>query len=131
LPILVVRDLCSIYVYRPHWDAFNLRVLLPGACVGILAGYFLAAHLPEAAVGFAVGVISIVFGPRQLVSRSAASAPIERPKVVLGWFWGELSGFTSMNWHADSPPFQIYVMPQRLQSRVFVGTSVLFFAVVN
>ncbi|MBV8185345.1 MAG: sulfite exporter TauE/SafE family protein, partial [Hyphomicrobiales bacterium] len=33
--------------------------------------------------------------------------------------------------HAGSPPYQIYVMPQRLEARVFVGTSVLFFAFVN
>ena len=33
--------------------------------------------------------------------------------------------------HAGGPPFQIYVMPQRLEARVFVGTSVLFFAAVN
>ena len=131
LPILVVQDIYSICVYRRHWDAFNLRVLLPGAVIGILVGYLLAARLPEAAVGLAVGVISIVFGLRQLMSRQAATAPGERPKVALGWFWGALSGFTSMISHAGGPPFQIYVMPQKLEARVFVGTSVLFFAAVN
>jgi uncharacterized membrane protein YfcA len=131
LPILVVQSLYSIYVRRRHWDAFILRVLLPGACIGILVGNLLAARLPEAEVGLAVGQISIVFGLRQLMSRSAASGPSERPRVALGWFWGALSGFTSMISHAGGPPFQIDVMPQRLESRVFVATSVLFFAVVN
>jgi uncharacterized membrane protein YfcA len=70
-------------------------VLLPGAVIGILVGYLLAARLPEAAVGLAVGVISIVFGLRQLMSRQATTALTERPKVALGWFWGALSGFTA------------------------------------
>ena len=44
---------------------------------------------------------------------------------------GALSGFTSMIAHAGTPPFQIYVLPQRLKRDVFVGTSVIFFAAVN
>ena len=132
LPILIVQDLYSIYVYRRHWDAFNLKVLAPGAVIGVFAGYLLASRLPEAAVGLTVGGISLVFGLRQLwLLRSSSSAPIGRPSRAAGWFWGALSGFTSMVSHAGSPPYQIYVMPQRLEARVFVGTSVLFFAFVN
>ena len=33
--------------------------------------------------------------------------------------------------NAGGPPFQIYVLPQRLPRDVFVGTGVLFFALVN
>ena len=130
LPILIVQDLYGIYVYRRHWDAFNLKVLAPGAVIGVFAGYLLASRLPEAAVGLAVGGISLVFGLRQLWLRSSI-APTRRPSRAAGWFWGALSGFTSMISHAGSPPYQIYVMPQRLEARVFVGTSVLFFAFVN
>jgi uncharacterized membrane protein YfcA len=131
LPILVVQDVYSVLVYRRHWDAFNLRVLLPGAFIGVGAGYVLASRLPEAGVGFAVGAISTAFGLRQLLQRSSKPPPARRPNAAAGWFWGALSGFTSMISHAGSPPFQVYVMPQRLDARVFVGTNVLFFAAVN
>jgi uncharacterized membrane protein YfcA len=131
LPILIVQDVYSIYVYRRHWDAFNLQVMLPGAGIGVGIGYLLAARLSEAGVGFAVGLIAIAFGLRQLLQRSSAAPPAARPSRPAGWFWGALSGFTSMISHAGSPPYQIYVMPQRLEARVFVGTSVLFFAIVN
>ena len=33
--------------------------------------------------------------------------------------------------HAGGPPFQIYVMPQRLPRDVFVGTGAIVFALVN
>ena len=48
-----------------------------------------------------------------------------------GVFWGWLAGFTSMIAHAGGPPFQIYVMPQRLPRDIFVGTGAIFFAVNN
>ncbi len=131
LPILIVQDLYSIYVYRRHWDAFNLKVLAPGAVIGVFRISSRRHGLPEAAVGLTVGGISLVFGLRQLWLRSSSITPTRRPSRAAGWFWGALSGFTSMISHAGSPPYQIYVMPQRLEARVFVGTSVLFFAFVN
>jgi uncharacterized protein len=131
LPILIVQDFYSIYLFRRHWDGFNLKVLVPGGVIGVLVGYLLAAHLSDRAVAFAVGAISIVFGLRQLLLREAGPPPAKRPSVAAGWFWGAMSGFTSMISHAGSPPFQIYVTPQRLDSRVFVGTNVLFFAALN
>ena len=33
--------------------------------------------------------------------------------------------------HAGGPPFQIYLIPQRLPRDLFVGTGVVFFALVN
>ena len=48
-----------------------------------------------------------------------------------GGFWGLLCGFTSMVAHAGGPPFQIYVMPQKLKPAVFVGTGAVFFAAMN
>ena len=33
--------------------------------------------------------------------------------------------------HAGTPPFQFYVMPKGLDSDMYVGTSVLFFAATN
>src|SRR5271169_4631826 len=118
LPILIVQDLYSIYLFRRHWDGFNLKVLLPGGVIGVLVGYLLAAQLSDRAVAFAVGAISIVFGLRQLLLREVGPPPAKRPSVAAGWFWGAMSGFTSMISHAGSPPFQIYVMPQRLEARV-------------
>ncbi len=48
-----------------------------------------------------------------------------------GLLCGTASGFGSMIANAGAPTFQIYVMPQRLPPAVYVGTSVIFFAVTN
>ena len=33
--------------------------------------------------------------------------------------------------HAGAPPFQMYVLPKRLSRDCFIGTSAVFFAIVN
>ena len=132
LPILLVQDVFGVWVYRRNWDAPNLAILVPGALIGILLGYLLAARVSNAAVSLAVGLISVLFALRRLAAgEGAQQLPANRPSRVAGVVCGALSGFTSMIAHAGTPPFQIYVLPQRLKRDVFVGTSVIFFAAVN
>jgi uncharacterized protein len=132
LPILIVQDVVTVFVYRHAWDRRNVAILVPSAVMGILAGYLLAAWVSDAAVRIAIGTVSITFALRRLVlerrTRTPAPAPADVPRGV---FWGAVMGFTSMIAHAGGPPFQIYVMPQRLPRDVFVGTGAVFFALVN
>ena len=80
-----------------------------------------------------LGVISVVFALRRFVGsrHDRAPMPASRLNRPAGWFWGAVAGFTSMIAHAGGPPFQIYVIPQRLPRDLFVGTGVMFFALVN
>ena len=55
LPILMVQDAFSVWVYRRNWDRTNLKILLPGAIAGIVAAYLLAAKVPDAAVALVLG----------------------------------------------------------------------------
>ena len=132
LPILVIQDAFSAWAYRKTWDGRNLAILLPSAAVGILAAYLLAAKVSDAAIKLAIGLISIVFGMRQLFAHfgSRELAP-SRPGLLTGVLCGAAAGFTSMIAHAGAPPFQIYTLPQRLPRDIFVGTSVLFFTALN
>lgn len=45
--------------------------------------------------------------------------------------WGSAAGYTSFVAHAGGPPFQVHMLPHRLDKTQFVGTSVMFFALVN
>jgi uncharacterized membrane protein YfcA len=49
----------------------------------------------------------------------------------MGSVFGVAAGFTSQIAHAGGPPFQMWVMPRKLERDVFVGTSAIFFAIVN
>jgi uncharacterized protein len=132
LPILIVQDVVTVWAYRHTWDRRNVLILLPSAILGILAGYLLAARVSDAAVALAVGLISVGFALRRLVLERRPTPPKPtRADVPRGVFWGLMAGFTSMIAHAGGPPFQIYVMPQRLPRDVFVGTGAVFFALNN
>jgi uncharacterized protein len=132
LPILIVQDVVSVWAYRYTWDRRNVAILVVGATSGILTGYLLAAQVSDAAIKLAVGLISIAFAIRRLVLERGGREPKATPAdVPRGMFWGWVTGFTSMIAHAGGPPFQIYVMPQRLPRDVFVGTGAVVFALIN
>jgi uncharacterized membrane protein YfcA len=132
LPILIVQDVVSVWAYRHTWDRRNVVILLLGAISGIVTGYLLAAQVSDAAVKLAVGVISVAFAVRRMVVERRKTPPKPAPAdVPRGIFWGWVTGFTSMVAHAGGPPFQIYVMPQRLPRDIFVGTGAVLFALVN
>lgn len=132
LPILIVQDIVTVWAYRRSWDLRNILILVPAATVGIALGYLLAAEVSEAAVTLAVGLVSVSFAARRLVLERRAAKPEPAPAdIPRGAFWGIVSGFTSMIAHAGGPPFQIYVMPQRLAREVFVGTGAIVFALIN
>ena len=132
LPILILQDAVSVWVYRRSWDGAILKVMLPGAAIGILLGWLFATRVSETAVLGVLGAISILFGLQRLwVERgSAVVLPSNSPGWV-GVLFGIASGFTSQIAHAGSPPFQMWVLPKRLPRDMLVGTTALAFAVMN
>ncbi len=128
LPIMLLQDVISVWTYRRHWSAWNLTVMLCGAVVGVAAAWLLAAHVSDALVRLAIGLIALTF---VLYRWLAVQPAVTRPRALAGAFWGGLSAFTSALAHAGAPPFQIHVLPQRLDKLTFVGTATIFFATVN
>lgn len=132
LPILIAQDVVGVAAFRKSWDRSVLAVMLPGAIVGIGLGYLLAARISAAAVMAVLGLISILFGCYRLwVERPGARLVASSSPAWTGSLFGVAAGFTSQIAHAGGPPFQMWVMPKRLPHTVFVGTSAVFFAVVN
>lgn len=131
LPILIVQDAVTVLAYRRSWSRRILRIMLPGAAFGIGAGYLLAAVVPEAAIGLALGLICIGFAGQRLWVERQGPPPPRLGGVAGGLVAGAASGFTSMIAQAGGPPFQVWVMPQRLPRDILVGTSSIFFALLN
>ena len=48
-------------MFRKDWDARNLKILLPGAVVGVFGAGLFAAYLSDAVVKLTVGVIALAF----------------------------------------------------------------------
>lgn len=131
LPILIVQDAVSVWAFRHNWNGRILAVMLPGAIIGIVLGYMLAAMVSSDAVEFAVGATSVIFAVWRLwVDQRKLRETGPMPSWI-GTVCGVASGFTSQIAHAGAPPFQIYVMPKRLSPPMLVGTTAIYFATVN
>lgn len=130
LPVFVVSDLFGLWAWRKAFDGRVLRIVVTGAAAGIAVGWATASLVPEAAVTLLVGLIGLAFAANTLLRRRAEGPP--RPvRVGPGLFWGTVAGFTSFVSHAGAPPFQVYVLPLRLEKAVFAGTATIAFALIN
>ena len=128
LPILMAQDVVSIWWYRRDWDGWNLKVMLPGAVLGVGLAWAVGSVVPDNVVRLIIGVIGVTF---VLNSWFGKVPPPGRPSAASGMFWGAGAGFTSTIASAGMPPFSIHVLPQRMEKMRLVGTITLFFAAVN
>lgn len=136
LPLLCGMDLFSAYAYRHTWSRQHLKILLSGSLIGIALGGLAFGTLPVNAVRLIVGLIAVlftmnkVFGLTEKLARRL-SARARPPGRMAGVFWGGVSGFTSTLAHAGGPPFAVYMLPQKIDKTLLVGTSVMFFFIGN
>lgn len=135
LPIMIVMDIAGLWVWRHHYDATTLKIMLPGAILGIGIGWLTAEFVTADIIRLIVGIIAILFVLRYAYDRYRSHAgnqdAPQRQNRVKGSFWATISGFTSFVTHAGGPPFQLYTLPLRLDPKTYTGTSTRYFAVVN
>lgn len=130
LPILNTMDLTGLIAYRRDFDWTNLAILLPAAVLGILIGWATAAYVSESQVRLIVGLVGLAFTLNYWLS-GGAKRPPAKPDRARGSFWGMVAGFTSFVSHTGAPPFNVYMLPQRLPNAALAATAVMFFTTVN
>ena len=130
LPIYIISDLVGLWLYRKNFSAINLKILIPAGVGGVLVGWITASLVSDTAVKMMIGLLGVGFVLNAWRKRHAEPAPT-LARWRQGMLWGSLSGFTSFISHAGGPPFQVYLLPQKLPKLVFAGTSTLFFAFIN
>lgn len=130
LPVLCLIDAINIWAYRKDWHKGNIAALVPGAILGIGIGALTYRLVDENMVRLLLGGLTLTFALSYFVKRlpSYQDGPGGR---LLGFACGTLSGFTSFVAHAGGAPMKFFILPQRLDKRLFVGTNVVFFFIVN
>lgn len=131
LPIILLQDALSCWVYRRDWDPWNLAVMLPGAVVGVGAAWLLAAHVSDGTILLIVGTIALVFVVHAWWFRNVKPENLPKPHAALGFTCGGAAAFTSTLIHIGMPPYYIFVLPQRLPKLIYVGTTCWFFGLMN
>lgn len=132
LPILCVMDIFSWKNFRGVWDKTNLKILLPGALLGTIAGALTFEMANPDMIRFGIGVLSILFVLHYLWGKHFLEQLQQRqPNKIAGSFWGALAGYVSYIAHAGGPPVAIYLLPQQMSKSLLAGTTIVFFALVN
>jgi len=130
LPIYIISDIFSVWLYRREYSAVNLKTLIPAGILGVLFGWATAAYVSDKLVSLLLGIMGITFCLHVWLRNNDNIEP-KLPNTRRGLFWGTLAGFTSFISHAGGPPYQVYVLPQQMPKMVFAGTSTILFAAIN
>lgn len=130
LPILLVMDATGLLAYRGTFLRANLGLLLAGGVAGIALGALTFRHFSEATIRALLGAMAIAFVAHRL-RQGGTDAPAVTGSKASGLLWSTLSGLASTIAHAGGPPLSVYLLPQKLDKAVLVGTTVIFFAVLN
>ncbi|MCY1516698.1 Sulfite exporter TauE/SafE [compost metagenome] len=130
LPILCMADITGLRRFYGKWDGRNLKIMLPGALVGVLIGTLSFGLLSERLIGLLIGGIAIAFFLLNVLSTAATQAP-SSPGVAKGSLLSGIAGFTSFVAHAGGPPIMMYLLPQQLDKVRYVATVNCFFLLTN
>lgn len=130
LPILCCIDLFGLRAFRGTYDRRNMPILLTGLAIGIGVGMLVFTIVPRDVMRGVIGVIAVVFALNNIFGW-ARNRPPAQASWPRGVFWSGISGLTSFVAHAGAAPIMAYLLPQRLDRRVYVGTTVWFFFASN
>ncbi len=131
LPLLIIADGFTLFHHRGHWDKPNLKMLVPSAFIGIILGVLLIDVVSDQELKRIIGGVVIIFTAVQMIRNHLQKGALYRPSWWQGGIAGTSAGFVSAIAHSAGAIVAIYLLPQRLDKRVFVSTMVLFFAIVN
>jgi len=141
LPVLICGDVFSIVHYPKERDWRNLKMLVPSCIAGVGLGWVALAVLKN--VGGSkeglstvldplVGGICLAFLLVQVWRYFRESRLTERPEPYQPKTWhglgvGTVAGITSTLSHAAGPLVALFMLPQKLDKRIYVGTAVTYF----
>jgi uncharacterized membrane protein YfcA len=129
LPVYIVTDWVSVWLYRRNYSAPNLRLFLPAMLIGVIIATLLVTVAPEALLLILTGLIGLWYCLRSWLRRT----PLKKtePKAIPALAWGTLAGIASYLTHSAGPPTQAYMLPQQLPKLIYAGTIAIMFAVIN
>lgn len=131
LPILLVGDVFAVWSYRKSIDGKKALAPLPWALIGLFIGAVVGRVIDDQVFVILIGVI-ILFCLGVLLYTEKMGKNAGLPTGT--WFYvtaGILSGFATMIGNAAGPIFSVYLLALGLQKNDFMGTTALFFFIIN
>lgn len=130
LPLLILADVFALWAYWRLWDIRYVWLMLPSAVIGVVAGVWLLASLPDHTLRPMLGIFTLLVVAYKLASDYLTTIHYQS-RNWHGYLAGWASGFASALANTGAPPFTAYMLLQRVSPITFIGTSTLFFAIIN
>jgi len=131
LPIFIVSDVVGVWLYRREFSAKNVLLLIPAGLIGVILASFLAPFISSTFAALATELIGLLYCAQALRKKLRGENAVVPFQPIKGVFWGALVGITSFVSHTGSPPFQSFILPQKLSKMEYAGTNTLVFAAIN
>jgi uncharacterized membrane protein YfcA len=134
LPLLIFGDFVAVLSYRTHTQWRYLWKLMPWTAAGVVLGYFALGHISDRTTRTMIGVIIVSLCVLGYWRRylTLPTPETETPKHwALAAAIGIVAGFITLIANAAGPVMAIYLVAMRLPKMQFVGTTAVFFMVLN
>lgn len=131
LPLLICGDMIAVTAYRQHTQWRFLWKLFPWTALGVVLGFVALGRIDDRQAKVLIGIIILSLLGVHLARRGGAV----KGEGEHGWWFapviGVLAGFTTLVANAAGPLMAIYLLAMRLPKMEFVGTSAVFFMLLN
>jgi uncharacterized membrane protein YfcA len=117
-------------MYWKEWDLDLVKRMLPAGIVGALAGTILLSSVPPDGLRVILGIFVLVSVAYKFFSDRIQAIRYE-PKPWHAPAAGLLSGVASGMFNSGGPPFNSYLLLQKLEARRFIATTAIYFALLN
>jgi uncharacterized membrane protein YfcA len=136
LPLLIVGDIAAVATYREHTQWRHVVRLFPWTAAGVVLGYFVFRRIDNRAASILIGAILLVMLALHLWRKwTTGEARLEEEISAHGvWFApviGIGAGFTTLIANAAGPLMVLYLLAMGLPKMKFLGTSAVYFCVLN
>lgn len=138
LPLLIAGDLFAAWQHRRLFSVTIVKWLLPGTLVGVAVGALLLWWFHHQPPRLLVPLIKIEVALESIVLVSLhwwrvwrGQALQIKPSPVRNHLTGLFAGISSTLAHAAGPIIALYLLPQKLERRLFVGTCAIYFFILN
>ena len=128
LPILIVMDFVALYIYWKKWDLKNIKIIIPISIIGIIIGTFTFSFVSDDGIRIIIGVIAILFIFLSFIQKNSF---LITPTNNKGFFWSLIVGYTSFLIHAGGTPINLFLLPQKLNKTIYMGTMTVVFLIIN
>ena len=132
LPLMIFGDIVAVYLYRRHANWQDLLKLLPTTLIGVVCGWWIMPHIPDAQFTLCLGWLILGLMLLTILQRcSPGMMGVVMHHPALGLMAGWVTGLASMMANAAGAITAFYFLARKMDKMTFVGTAAWFFLIVN